>query len=282
MGTPRVLASIGAVVLLAFFFLVYGQRLERQAIDALPDGRRKEQAAEVLRAIESEVSGYVLTISLINLTLGLLLTGGLLALGLDLTDALLWGTVAALLNFVPYVGPLIGVLALALVGAVAFAARRDEHGEAVGDADALEVGVAVGQRRDRPARGQAVERRQRVGIELDGIARGVEGVEGVLGVRLVVAGVAQRVLQRQQALAGEVVRVLRVLVGDAGAQFAHGRDRVLGRRARTALAQEGVERQFGALDHRPDRPEGVVEVEAERAWDGNHPRSLTRGRPRGA
>ena len=120
MGTPRVLASIGAVVLLAFFFLVYGQRLERQAIDALPDGRRKEQAAEVLRAIESEVSGYVLTISLINLTLGLLLTGGLLALGLDLTDALLWGTVAALLNFVPYVGPLIGVLALALVGAVAF------------------------------------------------------------------------------------------------------------------------------------------------------------------
>ena len=62
----------------------------------------------------------MLTISLINLVLGLLLTGALWWLGLSLGDALLWGTAAALLNFAPYIGPLTGVLALALVGAVTF------------------------------------------------------------------------------------------------------------------------------------------------------------------
>jgi predicted PurR-regulated permease PerM len=62
----------------------------------------------------------VLTISLINILLGLILAGGLFAMGLDLADALLWGTMAALFNFVPYVGPLSGVLLLAVVGVVAF------------------------------------------------------------------------------------------------------------------------------------------------------------------
>ena len=62
----------------------------------------------------------MLTITVINIALGLLLTGALYWLGLDIADALLWGTVAALLNFAPYVGPLTGVLALGVVGVVAF------------------------------------------------------------------------------------------------------------------------------------------------------------------
>ena len=37
--------------------------------------------------------------------------GALYALGVELQEALLWGTMAALLNFAPYVGPLIGMIA---------------------------------------------------------------------------------------------------------------------------------------------------------------------------
>ncbi|KAG1391805.1 hypothetical protein G6F58_012636 [Rhizopus delemar] len=40
--------------------------------------------------------------------------------GISLQDALLWGTVAALLNFAPYVGPLIGVALMLLMGFVEF------------------------------------------------------------------------------------------------------------------------------------------------------------------
>jgi predicted PurR-regulated permease PerM len=119
-GAPRALASILAVVLLAYFFLVYGEGVQRHAIARLPDAEKKVLTVEILRRIETDLSRYVMTISFINIVLGLILTAGLYWLGLDLSDALLWGTVAALLNFVPYVGPLSGVLLLALVGVVAF------------------------------------------------------------------------------------------------------------------------------------------------------------------
>jgi predicted PurR-regulated permease PerM len=75
---------------------------------------------DILSTIESDLSTYVLTITCINTILGVLLAIVLWWLGLDMSDALLWGTVAALLNFVPYVGPLTGVVALGLVGVVAF------------------------------------------------------------------------------------------------------------------------------------------------------------------
>lgn len=119
-GAPRMLASVLAVVLLAYFFLVYGEGLQRHAIARLPGIAQKQLTVDILRTIETDVSRYVLTISLINIALGLLLTAGLFWMGLDLGDALLWGTLAALFNFVPYVGPLSGVIVLGLVGVVAF------------------------------------------------------------------------------------------------------------------------------------------------------------------
>jgi predicted PurR-regulated permease PerM len=119
-NTPRALAGVLAVVLLAYFFLVYGEGLQRHAIARLQDSTHKKVTIDILRTIEADLSSYVLTISAINLGLGLILTAGLAWMGLSLSDALLWGTVAALLNFVPYVGPLSGVLLLAMVGVVAF------------------------------------------------------------------------------------------------------------------------------------------------------------------
>lgn len=119
-SAPRILASVLAVALLAYFFLVYGEGLQRHAIARLPGAQQKQVTIEILRTIETDLSRYVLTISAINFTLGLLLTGGLVWMGLDWSDALLWGTLAALFNFVPYVGPLSGVILLGLVGIVAF------------------------------------------------------------------------------------------------------------------------------------------------------------------
>ncbi len=119
-STPRMLAFVVVVVLLCFSFLVYGEGLQRQAIAQTSDLKRKALTIDILRTIESEVSTYVLTVCAINTTLGLVLATALWWLGLDFSDALLWGMLAALLNFVPYVGPLSGVIALALVGVVAF------------------------------------------------------------------------------------------------------------------------------------------------------------------
>ena len=120
MTTPKLLASILAVVLLTFFFMVYGENLQRHAIALLPSRQQKKFTVEILHSIEREVSRYVLTISVINTIVGLVYAGILYLMDFPLSEALLWGTLAALLNFAPYVGPLIGVIVMALVGFITF------------------------------------------------------------------------------------------------------------------------------------------------------------------
>ena len=119
-STPRAAASVLAVVLLTFFFMVYGQSLQRNAIALLPGRQQKRITVEILQSIEHEISRYVLTISIINILFGLVFAAALYGLDVPLDEALLWGTMAGLLNFAPYVGPLIGILMMLVMGFVAF------------------------------------------------------------------------------------------------------------------------------------------------------------------
>lgn len=118
--TPRFLAGLLAVVLLSYFFLVYGEDLQRRAIALLPARQHQRVTVGILQDIERDVTRYVVTITLINTLVAAVLTGALIWLGLDFSDALLWGVVAGLLNYAPFVGPLIGVIAYAVVGLVSF------------------------------------------------------------------------------------------------------------------------------------------------------------------
>ena len=69
-----------AVVLLTFFFMVYGQSLQRNAIALLPGRQQKRITVEILQSIEHEISRYVLTISVINALFGLVFAGALYCL----------------------------------------------------------------------------------------------------------------------------------------------------------------------------------------------------------
>lgn len=119
-ATPKAVAAVLTVVLLSFFFMVYGENLQRKILALVPGRQRQKLTIDILQSIEREISRYVLTISLINTALGVAVAGALLALGLPLPEAALWGAVAALLNFAPYVGPLIGVFLMLLMGVVRF------------------------------------------------------------------------------------------------------------------------------------------------------------------
>lgn len=118
--TPRLLASILAVVLLTFFFMVYGEKLQGNAVALLHSRQQKKLTVEILQSIEMELSRYVLTISLINVVVGLVFAIALHLIGLPLPEALLWGTMAGLLNYAPYVGPLIGIAVMLLIGLTEF------------------------------------------------------------------------------------------------------------------------------------------------------------------
>lgn len=119
-STPKLLASVLAVVLLTFFFMVYGESLQRNAIAMLPGRQQKRVTVDILQSIEREISRYVLTISLINAVVGLAFAGALYLIDVPLQEALLWGTMAFFLNFAPYVGPLMGIIIMLVMGFVAF------------------------------------------------------------------------------------------------------------------------------------------------------------------
>lgn len=117
-ATPRMALSVLAVVLLTFFFMVYGERLQRHALALMPHRYQKRVTLEILQGLEREVSRYILTITLINTLLGLAVAAALYLIGLSLPNALLWGTLVALLNYAPYVGAFIAATALLMMGLI--------------------------------------------------------------------------------------------------------------------------------------------------------------------
>ena len=126
-ATPRMLMSVLAVVLLTFFFMVYGERLQRHVIALSPNRYQKRLTLEILQDVEREVSRYILTITVINALLGAAVAGALYLIGLSLPNALLWGTIIALLNYAPYVGAFIAATALLLMGLIVW----DDLGQAL-------------------------------------------------------------------------------------------------------------------------------------------------------
>ncbi|GAB6194880.1 AI-2E family transporter [Lysobacter xanthus] len=116
MTTPKLVSSLLAVVLLTFFFMVYGENLQKHALALLPTRQQQRITVDILSSIEREISRYVLTISVINAVVGVVIAGLLNWIGVPVQEALLWGTMAFLLNFAPYVGPLIGILTLLVMG----------------------------------------------------------------------------------------------------------------------------------------------------------------------
>lgn len=117
-AAPRVLADALTVILLVFFFLTYGDQMRARLITASPRFRYRRIAARLVRGIQVEVSRYLLTVTLINCCLGGLTALVLWAWGMP--DPLLWGGVATLLNFMPYIGAITTTLLLVVIGLITF------------------------------------------------------------------------------------------------------------------------------------------------------------------
>lgn len=117
-STPILLAQILAVVILVYFFLVYGEGLLRKLVHIRPGMAEKRLAVVIVRTIQTDVSHYVLTVALINTGLGI--ATGLALWALGVRDPALWGALVTLLNFAPYLGPLAMVIMLTFVGFIQF------------------------------------------------------------------------------------------------------------------------------------------------------------------
>ncbi len=119
LGGVRTLLSDGfTILLLLFFFLSAGDTLLRRLVEVLPSLDDKRRAVEIAGEIEENIAGYLATITMMNILVGVL--SGLQVWLLGMPNPLLFGTLAFLLNYVPIIGPLTGVVIFGLVGLFTF------------------------------------------------------------------------------------------------------------------------------------------------------------------
>ncbi|MCC9640653.1 AI-2E family transporter [Rhodopirellula sp. JC740] len=102
--TGNVLAFILAVAVLTFFMLASGDDLLNRILNVLPDESRRREVVKTIGDIQDNVGRYLAQISLINFGLAVAVT--LVMWGVGMPTPILWGVLAGLFNFIPYVGPL--------------------------------------------------------------------------------------------------------------------------------------------------------------------------------
>ena len=117
-GVKTMLGDGFTILLLLFFFLSAGDSLLRRLVEVLPTLEDKKRAVEIASEIEENVAGYLATITMMNVLVGVL--NGLSVWLLGMSDPLLFGTIAFLLNYVPIIGPMTGVVLFFAVGIFAF------------------------------------------------------------------------------------------------------------------------------------------------------------------
>ncbi|MDR6640999.1 MULTISPECIES: AI-2E family transporter [Luteibacter] len=100
--------------LVLFFLLNSGDTFLRRLVEVMPRFKDKRQVIDISQQVESDVSSYLVTITVMNAAVGV--ATGLAMWALGLPDAALWGAVAFLLNYVPILGPLVGVVTFLGVG----------------------------------------------------------------------------------------------------------------------------------------------------------------------
>jgi predicted PurR-regulated permease PerM len=107
-GTATVAAGLFTTLIVLFYLLVSGETFLRRFVEILPSFAEKRQAVELTLHIERNISVYLITVTLINGIVGVLTLFVMWACGV--ANPLLWGFTAFVLNFVPILGPMVGIV----------------------------------------------------------------------------------------------------------------------------------------------------------------------------
>ncbi|GFE52411.1 AI-2E family transporter [Roseobacter cerasinus] len=102
------LTSLAVALVLALFLLASGDLFYVKLVQTFRTLSGKKQALAMVYDIERRVSGYLLTITLINAGLGVVVAAALWAVGLE--HAYIWGVAAFLLNYLPIIGGVVGTV----------------------------------------------------------------------------------------------------------------------------------------------------------------------------
>ena len=108
------------IIPLTLFFLVGGPPLLARLGASLSGKETSAKSLRLTAAIRAEVGRYFATVAIINFVLGAATAAAMAVLGMP--NPVLWGTLAGVLNFIPYVGP---ITTMAILGGTALVTFDD-------------------------------------------------------------------------------------------------------------------------------------------------------------
>jgi len=117
-GTRNFASGFFTTVLFLFFLLLSGDIFLHRLVEIMPRFSSKRQVVDISQQIESDISAYLVTITIMNAAVGIAMALTMWLTGVG--DPILWGTVAFLLNYVPILGTALGVLIFLLAGLLTF------------------------------------------------------------------------------------------------------------------------------------------------------------------
>jgi predicted PurR-regulated permease PerM len=112
-GSATATSGVFTTLLILFYLLVSGETFLRRVVEILPRFKDKRQAVELSLHIERDVSLYLLTVSCLNAIVGVATGCEMWACGV--ANPVLWGAVAFVLNFVPILGAMVGLVIFLMV-----------------------------------------------------------------------------------------------------------------------------------------------------------------------
>jgi predicted PurR-regulated permease PerM len=121
-GTQQFLGMALVVVFLLFLLLASGDLFLGKLIKVLPRLADKKRAVQIARETEAHVSSYLVTTTLVNAGFGVVIGVAMGLLGLP--NPVLWGVLAGVTNFIPYVGAWTCSIILAAVALIHFDSVR--------------------------------------------------------------------------------------------------------------------------------------------------------------
>jgi predicted PurR-regulated permease PerM len=116
--TRGVLFSTATVVILTLFLLTGGPPMLARMTSALVSDLNFAHVIGVIEKVRREVGRFYVTTALINVGLGL--ATGCAMMWCGMPNPFLWGTVAAVFNFIPYAGPTASLILMTSVAFVSF------------------------------------------------------------------------------------------------------------------------------------------------------------------
>lgn len=116
--TRNALVATVTVVVLTLFLLTAGVSVLARMTAAFASNTHASHVLRVIEAVRGEVGRYYAAIAVINIGLGAATFGAMMGLGMP--NPLLWGVLAGVLNFIPYVGSATTLIVLTLVAFVSF------------------------------------------------------------------------------------------------------------------------------------------------------------------